>query len=141
MDLIQIDSAGEKLAQLMVEHNGDLKKVTRDPANNMNMAQVRLALTNDPAIRPRYSQLLAEKLECAGLGSAERVLKLVELQDIAMGDEEKGYLPDINGYIAVSKEISRVIAEAKGQQVVGDNAIIMVSKEGAKELLLGFLSS
>lgn len=141
MDLIQIDSAGEKLAQLMVEHNGDLKKVTRDPTNNMNMAQVRLALTNDPAIRPRYSQLLAEKLECAGLGSAERVLKLVELQDIAMGDEEKGYLPDINGYIAVSKEISRVIAEAKGQQVVGDNAIIMVSKEGAKELLLGFLSS
>jgi hypothetical protein len=43
--------------------------------------------------------------------------------------------------IELSKEISRLIAEGKGQNVSSKSAIALVSKEDAKEILEKFLES
>jgi len=106
------------------------------------------AIQQDPAIRARYTELLAEKLGEAGLHITERILQMVELQETALGrgqEDEEGneiqLLPDVNAAIKISQEISRLIAEAKGQQVTGQAAIILVSKEGANDILSAFLDS
>lgn len=145
-DLISISIEAETLAGLMVEYNGNLKLVSRAHPEH-NLMSLKQAMVNDPRIRMRYTELLAEKLNESGLHITERILQMVELQEIALGrstDEDGNdiqLLPDVNAAIAISKEISRLIAEAKGQNVTGQAAIILVSKEGAADILSSFLDS
>ena len=43
-------------------------------------------------------------------------------------------------YIELSKEISRLIAESKGQNITGKAAVIIASKENAADILDKFLN-
>ena len=131
----------ENIATLMVTHTGNLAKVSRDSSIPYNAMALRNLVSKEPAIRRRYQQLLSESLQEAGLHIAERILAIKEMQDNAFGDEEKMIPPDPQTVISCSKEISRLIAEGKGQDVSGKSAIVLTSKEDAAELLAAFLQS
>ena len=49
--------------------------------------------------------------------------------------------PDPKMVIELSKEISRLIAEGKNQNMSAKNTLVLASKEDAKELLEAFLNS
>lgn len=129
----------QELAELMVEHNGDLTAVSRDARTNHNAMSLRNAIASDPTIRVEYHRLLTEKLQESGLHITERILKMVNLQNKCFGSEEMPADPRMA--IALSREISTLIAEGKSQKVSGKAAVMMTSKEDAKEILLAFLDS
>ena len=129
----------QQLAELMVEHNGDLTAVSRDVRTNHNAMSLKNAIASDPSIRRHYHELLTEKLQESGLHITERILKMVRLQNKCFGSDEVP--PDPRMAIALSREISTLIAEGKQQRVSGKAAVMMTSKEDAKEILLAFLDS
>jgi hypothetical protein len=131
----------EDIANLMVTYTGNLAKVSRDPSIPYNAIALRTLLAKEPAIRRRYQELLAQTMQEAGLHIAERILAIKEMQDQAFGDEDKMIPPDPQTVLSCSKEISRLIAEGKGQDVSGKSAIVLTSKEDAAELLAEFLKS
>jgi hypothetical protein len=86
-----------------------------------------------------------------GLHIAERILKMAELQERAFGGEfeyvdddgevRTQFVPsDPKMVIELSKEISRLIAEGKGTNISAKTAILLASKEDAKEILENFLN-
>ena len=137
MELILAEAT--QLAELMVEHNGDLIAVSRDVRTEHNAMSLRRAIAADPEVRKEYHRLLTEKLQEAGLHITERILKMVRLQNQCFGSEEVPADPRMA--IALSREISTLISEGKNQKVSGKAAVLMTSKEDAKEILLAFLDS
>ena len=125
----------------MAEYNGDLVKVSRDARTHHNAMSLRAFVADNPQVRNEYHRQLTEKLNESGLHISERLLKMVKLQDRAFGDPENNIPPDPKTAIALSREISTLIAEGKGQNVSGKNAALIISKEGAAELLEAFLNS
>jgi hypothetical protein len=58
------------------------------------------------------------------------------------GEKEIIDMPaDIKSYIEVSKELSRLIAEGKNQNMSAKAVVVLSSKEDAQEILEGFLNS
>ena len=113
---------------------------------------LRLEVQQNPAIRTRYQELLAFEMQEKGLHIAERILAMAELQEQALGGEyehteEDGsvvirtHLQDPKMAIELSKEISRLIAEGKGANMSANSAILIASKEDAREILARFLDS
>ena len=135
----QLSLEYEKIAEQMLISRGDLAKASRSPDVNYNAMQLRIVVKDNPLIRRRYHELLADELQEKGLHIAERILHMAELQEYAMGDEGEGIPPDINTVINLSKEISRLIAEGKGQNMSTKAAVLLTSKEDAKELLEAYL--
>jgi len=143
----------ELIAQAMLQTRGDLAKASRFDAVAMNAMALRREVKENPVIRNRYHELLAEEMQEKGLHIAERILKMAELQEQAFGGEYeytdpdtgvvsiREHLQDPKMAIELSKEISRLIAEGKGQNLSAKNAIILANKEDAQEILAKFLES
>lgn len=138
----------EAIAEMMLKYRGNVAKVSRDPAVPFNAMALRAHLKDNPQIRTRYQELLAEELQASGVHISERILKMVDLQDQAMGQtiidsegEELDIPADPKMVIELSKEISRLIAEGKNINVSEKQAILLVSKEDATEILSKFLDS
>lgn len=150
-ELIVLSSEHELIAQAMLETRGDLAKASRLDTVDLNAMALRNEVKSNPLIRKRYHELLADELQEKGLHIAERILRMAELQDKAMGQtvmvegmdglEEMEMPADPKMVIELSKEISRLIAEGKGQNISSKAAVIIASKEDAKELLSSFLDS
>lgn len=138
----------ELIAQAMLMTRGDLAKASRLDSIDHNAMSLRNEVKQHPAIRARYHELLAEELQEKGLHIAERILRMAELQEQAMGQtivdaegEELELPADPKMVIELSKEISRLIAEGKQQNMSAKSTIILASKEDAKEILASYLDS
>jgi len=138
----------EIIAQAMLATRGNLAKASRFDSIAMNAMALRNCVRDNPEIRRRYHVLLADEMQEKGLHIAERILNMAELQERAFGgeyedDEGKlhNYPVDPKTAIDLSKEISRLIAEGKGQNMSAKAAVIIASKEDAKEILDGYLDS
>ena len=143
----------EMIAQAMLQTRGDLAKASRFDQVGMNAMALRKEVQGHPPIRARYHDLLAMEMQEKGLHIAERILKMAELQEQALGCEyeydnpETGvvetrtHLQDPKMAIELSKEISRLIAEGKGQNMSSKSAELLASREDAKEYLNRFLDS
>ena len=150
-ELVVLSSEHELIAQAMLETRGDLAKASRLDTVNLNAMALRSEVKSNPLIRKRYHELLADELQEKGLHIAERILRMAELQEKAMGQtiivegmdgpEEMEMPADPKMVIDLSKEISRLILEGKGQNLSSKAAVIIASKEDAKELLSSFLES
>lgn len=149
---IVISHEFELIAQAMLQTRGDLAKASRYDSVEHNAMSLRAVVKDNPEIRQRYHELLAEEMQERGLHIAERILNMAELQEQAMGGEmeitneagEKEIVPvpaDTKMVIELSKEISRLIAEGKGQNMSATSTVILASKEDGKELLARFLDS
>jgi hypothetical protein len=142
----------EIIAQAMLLTRGDLAKASRLDSVEHNAMSLRAVVKDNPDIRKRYHELLAEEMQEKGLHIAERILAMADLQQAAMGGEilmenAMGDMelvnvpPDPKTVIELSKEISRLIAEGKGQNMSSKTAVLVASKEDASELLARFLDS
>ena len=142
----------ELIAHAMLLTRGDLAKASRLDSVAHNAMSLRIVVKDNPIIRQRYHELLAEELQEKGLHIAERILKMAELQEAAFGGEmettnmdgEVVLVPmpaDPKTVIELSKEISRLIAEGAKHPMSLKNTMVLASKEDAKEMLLAFLSS
>jgi hypothetical protein len=151
-DEIVISNEFELIAQAMVQTRGDLSKASRFDQIDYNAMSLRAVVKSNPEIRARYHVLLAEEMQEKGLHIAERILNMASLQEEAMGKkilitneagdlEEMDVPTDIKTVIELSKEISRLIAEGKGQPMSAKSAMVLASKEDAKDLLESFLNS
>jgi hypothetical protein len=140
---IVLGSDHELIAQGMLKERGDLAKVSRLENIPLNAMALRHEVKSNPNIRIRYQELLADELQEKGLHIAERILKMAELQEKAFGggtDSEGFEIPtDTNMVIKLSQEISRLIAEGKGTNMSSKSAVIIASKEDAKEILESIL--
>ena len=148
MNELVLSSDHELVAQAMLVMRGDLSKASRLDTVDYNAMSLRNLVKNNPDIRLRYHELLAEEMQEKGLHIAERILKMAELQESAFGqtikDSEGNELDipaDPKTVIELSKEISRLIAEGRTQPMSSKAAVILASKEDGKELLLSFLES
>jgi len=156
-DVVIMTDEFEIIAQAMLATRGDLAKASRFDAVGMNAMALRNCVKDNPPIRRRYHELLADEMQEKGLHIAERILKMAELQDRAFGGEYivmefdtdagkevevvRNYPVDPKSAIDLSKEISRLISEGKGQNMSAHAAVLISSKEDAKELLEDFLNS
>lgn len=141
----------EAIALAMLETRGDVAKASRSDTVDHNAMALRAVVKNNPQIRRRYQELLADELMDRGLHVSERILRMVDLQDKAMGCtvmvegpegmEEMEMPADPKMVIELSKEISRLIAEGKNQNMSSKAAIMITSKESAREILEAFLDS
>jgi len=131
----------EDIAQSMLMTKGNLTEVSRLPTTQMNAMKLRQFVASNPSVRLRYHELLSEQLQESGLLMAERILEMSTLQQKAYGDIENDIPSDPKMAIELSKEISRLIHESKNTNVSRDAAVMIVSKESAKELLEHYLSS
>lgn len=142
----------ELIAQAMAATTGDIAKASRFDSVPHNAMSLRNIVRLNPEIRTRYNELLLEKLQEAGLHISERILKMVQLQDDAFGgeyvhtdiegNEEVRTAPaDPKMVIELSKEISRLILEGKGVHMSDKAAVLLTNREGAAEILEGFLNS
>lgn len=141
----------ELIAQAMLLDRGDLAKASRRDTIDHNAMSLRAEVKKFPAIRARYHELIAEELQESGLHIAERILRMAKLQEDAMGQtvmveglngpEEMDLPADPKMVIELSKEISRLIAEGKQQDMSAKSTVILASKEDAKEILAKFLNS
>jgi hypothetical protein len=147
MTEIAISHEFELIAQAMLQTRGDLAKASRFGTVDHNAMSLRAVVKNNPEIRQRYHELLAQEMQEKGLHIAERILKMAELQEQAFGGEmemDGEIIPipaDPKMVIELSKEISRLIAEGKGQPMSAKNTMVLASKEDAKDLLEAFLNS
>ena len=148
MEEIVISDEFEIISQAMLMTRGDLAKASRLDSIEYNAMALRAIVKANPEIRTRYHTLLAEELQEKGLHIAERILKMAELQEAAFGqtiiDSEGNNLDipaDPKTVIELSKEISRLIAEGKGQPMSSKSVMILASKEDGKELLESYLDS
>jgi hypothetical protein len=151
-ELVLIGAEVEAIAVAMVETRGDLAKASRSSTIQYNAMALRAVVRENPDIRKRYHELLTIELQESGLHIAERILDMVALQKQHMGgpmeiineagEKETIDMPaDTKMVIELSKEISRLIAEGKGQNMSARNAQLIASKEDALELLKSFLES
>jgi hypothetical protein len=149
---IVISDEFELIAQAMLMTRGDLAKASRLDSVDYNAMSLRALVKDKPEIRQRYHELLADELQEKGLHVAERILKMAELQEQAFGGtmeimnelgamEEVPIPADPKMVIELSKEISRLIAEGKQQNMSAKSTVILASKEDAKEILASFLNS
>ena len=147
--MVELSQEYEYIAEAMLETRGNLKEASRNPNVDLNAMALRAIVKDNPSIRQRYQELLAEEMQDKGLHIAERIMKMAELQEEAydggsfmdVNGEEQSCPPDINSIINLSKEISRLIAEGKGAPMSNNAMVVIASKEDATELLAGFLSS
>jgi len=147
-DLI-VSNKHEIIAQAMLATRGNLSKASRFDQVGLNAMALRAEVQDNPEIRARYHELLAQEMQESGLHIAERILKMAEMQEQAFGgsvmNPETGemveHMQDPKMAIELSKEISRLIAEGKGLNISDKSAVMLVSKEDAKEILAGFLDS
>ena len=147
-DLI-VSNKHEIIAQAMLATRGNLSKASRFDQVGLNAMALRAEVQDHPEIRARYHELLAQEMQESGLHIAERILKMAEMQEQAFGgsvmNPETGemveHMQDPKMAIELSKEISRLIAEGKGLNISDKSAVMLVSKEDAKEILAGFLDS
>jgi hypothetical protein len=147
MSSLVVSDEFELIAQAMLATRGDLGKASRCDAVPYNAMALRNCVKDNPEIRQRYHELLAQELQEKGLHIAERILKMAELQEVAYGydriNEETGEREirpaDPKTAIELSKEISRLIAEGKGINISQQSAVIIASKEDAREMLSEFL--
>lgn len=139
----------ENIAEAMLDSRGNLKEASRSSKVNYNAMALRSVVKDNPVIRQRYQELLADELADKGLHIAERILKMAELQEKAydggsfmdINGVEQECPPDINTIINLSKEMSRLIAEGKGTPMSRDAMFVMASKEDGAKLLAAFLDS
>lgn len=138
----------EMIAQAMLQTRGDLAKASRFDSVPHNAMSLRRVVKEEPQIRARYHELLAEEMQEKGLHIAERILKMAELQEACFGGEttdDEGNtvmgIADPKMAIELSKEISRLIAEGKGTNISQKSAVLLSSKEDAAEILAQFLNS
>jgi hypothetical protein len=144
---MELADSFEQTAQAMLLTRGDLIKVSRKTGQNIMV--LRTLVQQNPEIRARYQELLAAEMQEKGLHIAERIIKMAELQEQAFGgmieDPTTGdmveHLQDPKMVIELSKEISRLISEGKGTNISTKAAVLLASKEDAKEILAGFLDS
>jgi len=140
MELI-VQGEIESIARAMLETRGNLAKASRLGSITMNAMQLRKFVSENSEVRVRYTELLTQELQECGLHITERILAMSDLQQGAFGDPDQDIPSDPKMVIECSKEISRLIAEGKGTNMNANTAIILTSREGAKELLAGFLDS
>ncbi len=149
---IAISNEFEIIAQAMKMTRGDLAKASRLDSVMHNAMSLRVVVKDNPIIRQRYLELLAEEMQEKGLHIAERILKMAELQEQAFGGEvaienaegEIELMPvpaDPKTVIELSKEISRLIAEGKNQNMSAKSTMVLASKEDAKELFMAYINS
>ena len=144
---MELADSFEQTAQAMLLTRGDLVKGSRKTGQNIMV--LRTLVQQNPEIRARYQELLAAEMQEKGLHIAERIIKMAELQEQAFGgmieDPTTGdmveHLQDPKMVIELSKEISRLISEGKGTNISTKAAVLLASKEDAKEILAGFLDS
>ncbi len=149
--LLGLSDEHELIAQAMLMVRGDIAKASRLDSVDHNAMSLRAVVKSNPAIRVRYHELLADELQEKGLHVAERILRMAELQEKAMGCtvmvegpdgmEEMEMPADPKMVIELSKEISRLIAEGKNQNMSAKAGVMIASKEDAKEILASFLNS
>jgi len=135
----------EAIAQAMLETRGDVSKASRLPSVSQNAMALRALVKANPQIRRRYHDLLADELMDKGLHITERILKMVELQEKAMGCtvmvegpdgmEEMDMPADPKMVIELSKEISRLIAEGRNQNMSSKAAVMLIVKKMLKKYL------
>jgi len=144
---MELADSFEQTAQAMLLTRGDLVKVSRKTGQNIMV--LRTLVQQNPEIRNRYQELLAAEMQEKGLHIAERIIKMAELQEQAFGGmienpdtgEMVEHLQDPKMVIELSKEISRLISEGKGTNISTKAAVLLASKEDAREILAGFLDS
>ena len=135
----ELDPFVLNIAERMLEHKGDLALVSRDPGTPMGLMQLRQYVRSHPEVRIAYHNMLAQALQESGLHAAERILKLADMQKHAYGDAENNIPADPRMVIEISKEISRIILEAKGSSISSKTAVLIASKEDAAGILREFL--
>ena len=143
-----LSSEKQTIAELMLKYRGNLVSVSRDAQCHYNAMALRRFVKDNPEIRTAYQGLLAEELQDKGIHITERILKMAELQEEAFGktiigeDGKPIDMPaDPKMAIELSKEISRLIAEGKGQSMSTKHTLVLSSKKDIKEILDGFLDS
>ena len=141
MNDLVLNHEHELIAQAMLQTRGDLVKASRFDTILHNAMSLRREVLENPDIRKRYYQLLAEELSLSGLHIAERILKMTDLQEVAYGNPEEGIPCDPSAIVMISKEMSRLIAEGKQQNISANSAVVITSKENAQEILRDFLDS
>ena len=129
----------ELIAQAMLSSRGNLAHASRNGSVSYNAMALRAVVKDNPIIRQRYHELLGEEMEASGIHIAERILQINDLLCDAYGTDE--FPADPKTVIELSKELSRLIAEGKANPLSSHAAVILTSKEGAKELLQKFLDS
>jgi hypothetical protein len=150
--MTEITTEFEAIAQAMLTTKGDLGKASRSKTIGCNAMQLREVVRKNPEIRRRYHELLAESIMEKSVHIAERVAEVADLKEQTLGgpmeivnevgEKEIIDMPaDIKSYIEVSKELSRLIAEGKNQNMSAKAVVVLASKEDAQELLEGFLNS
>lgn len=140
-ELTTVSDQDEKIAQLMLEHKGNLNLVSRDPSVMENVMALRTRVSSNPNIRTRYQELLSYELQESGLHISERILKMTKLQDACFGDIENDIPADPKMAIELSKHISDLMKEARILNLTQDGANTLVSKESAEDILKAFLTS
>ena len=149
---LSISHEHELIAHAMLLTRGDLAKASRLDSVDHNAMSLRIEVKDNPVIRQRYHEILADELQEKGLHIVERILKMAELQEAAFGGEieamdAEGKLvmmpmpADPKTVIELSKEISRLIVEGSTQTMSVKNTMVLASKEDAKEMLLAFLET
>lgn len=146
MTEVVISNEFELVAQAMLQTRGNLAKASRYDTVEYNAMSLRAIVKDNPEIRQRYHELLAEEMQEKGLHIAERILKMAEMQEesfggtIIDGNGEEQHIPaDPATAIRISQEISRLIAEGKGQPMSGSATLILAATIDGKELLKSFL--
>ncbi len=147
-DLTTLDNESELIAHAMLKSRGNLALASREDTVPYNAMALRKIVKDNPAIRTRYHELLAEEMQEKGLHIAERILKMAELQEKAYGHtikDSEGMEIEIPAcpktVIDLSKEISRLIAEGKGTPMSTKQTLVIASAADAKEILESFLDS
>ena len=135
MTEVVISNEFELIAQAMLQTRGNLAKASRYDTVEYNAMSLRTVVKDNPEIRQRYHELLAE-----------RILKMAEMQEesfggtIIDGNGDEQHIPaDPATAIRISQEISRLIAEGKGQPMSGSATLILAATIDGKELLKSFL--
>lgn len=136
----------------LVHCRGDLKKVNKRKKTKYTGAQIRNIMGHFPSIRKRYQEELTKELQTSGLHIAERILEMCDRQKKLFetakrphkkDEQEEGEMDIAQAHklnIEYSKEISRLIAESKEQQMSEKQARLVITKENVGDFLEAILS-
>jgi len=148
LEKVVLSQEHENIAKAMLETNGDISKASRSNLVNMNAMQLRNEVAKYPQIRVRYFELLAGSAQELGLHIMERIVEMRKLQMQALGHtivdedgEEFDVPPDPKVFIECSKELSRLIAEGRLQNMSANEVEKMAAKLDGREILESLLGN
>ena len=106
IEQVPLSQEHELIALAMLETRGDIAKASRSSTIVHNAMSLRAEVKKFPAIRARYRDLIAEELMDRGLHITERILRMAELQEKAMGCTVMVEGPELENVTALANKIA-----------------------------------